>query len=197
MGNLWHVEAYEVDRRKNVRFLTLRSHAPAGGDLLIPGRVRMGAMRTPLLLALALTVAVTACDFFQDPDSGFRERAARQLAQAERSWDSLAVHDYDFSYLKQCDCPSASTAVRIEVRGDNVQRVTDEAGVDLTGQTSMQWPTVDSLFARARAILADESVTVQILFDSVYSFPVLVQSFREANGELIRHVSDGLVPITP
>lgn len=155
-------------------------------------------MRSPLLSAFVLCVTIGACDFFSEPTSDFRERARAQLDRREFLWDSLALHDYDFSYLKQCDCPSATeSGVKVTVRADTVDAVADDIGTDITGQPGMRWPTVDSLFARARAILADESVTVQILFDSTYHYPIMVESFRQADGELIRHVSGGLVPLTP
>lgn len=159
----------------------------------------MGEMRIPpAALALSLILLVAGCDFFSEPKSDFRERATEQLRLKELLWDSLAIHDYDFNYVKFCDCPSATPgAVRIEVRGDAVSRVTDDLGTEITSQTAKQWPTVDSLFARARAVLGDHSVTATIFFDTAYYFPMFIQSSRQSSGDLVRHTAGGLTPITP
>jgi hypothetical protein len=150
-------------------------------------------MRLSLVL---LCAALAGCDFFAAPTSDFRERAAEELAVREVKWDSLAIHDYDFSYIKDCDCPTATpTAVRIEVRGDNVSRVTDDIGTEITAQTAMRWPTVDSLFARARAMISDQSVTITVVFDTTYHFPGIAQTFNERTGDLVRHTASALAPI--
>lgn len=144
---------------------------------------------------LLLAGLASACTLLSGPDDDVDSFFIERLRQREASWDSLGVHDYDFDYAKSCVCPSATGQVRIEVRGDAVTRVTDEAGKDLTAETAKQWPTVDSLFARARAALADERLTVEIQYDSAWFFPRSIQLFASSSGSLIRHTAGGLARV--
>ncbi len=164
------------------------------GDLLLPRKVKMGAMR--LHPALLLVAAVAACSLLEEPKSDFRVRATEELHRHQAIWDSLAIQDYDFSYAKACDCLSASSPVQIEVRGDLVQRVTDDVGSDVTTRPGMRWPTVDSLFALTQAMIEQETGTIEILFDTTYHYPLLAQAFNSRTGNLLRYSAAALTPVS-
>lgn len=154
----------------------------------------MGAMRMPPWVLLI--VAVAACSPLAGPESD-RARATELLRQQRVIWDSLAIRDYDFTYAKSCSCPSATTSpVHIEVRGRNLQRVTDDIGTDMTAQTAMQWPTVDSLFVRTQAMIDNEGGTIEVVFDTLYHFPLLAQAFDSRTGALLRYSAGLLTPVT-
>lgn len=154
-------------------------------------------MRLLFVGTLSVLPLALACAAFGPSDS-FRERVAEQVRVNEARWKSLGFHDYDFTYGKLCDCLSSTLPVRISVRADTVERVLDATGTgeDVTARTGMDWPTVDSLFARARAMLADHSVTIQLIFDPDYGYPTGTQSYRERTGDLVRHTAEFLAPVT-
>jgi len=92
---------------------------------------------------------------------------------------------------------SSAASVRVEVRADTVSRVTDAAGTDITAQSGMSWPSVDSLFARAHAVIANRQLTIQLQFDTQYHYPRLIDSYDPKTENQTVHGATGLAPFTP
>lgn len=138
---------------------------------------------------------LSACDMLM-ARTGARDRMIGQIDRNREHWQSLAIKDYDFTFLLLCDCASATLGyVEVEVRGGNVVRVTDGGTEDMTSQPGMKWPTVDSLFARARFLMADEDNIVQMNFDTAYFFPNYVEARMGRTGEILRFTAENLAPV--
>lgn len=154
----------------------------------------MSAMRfPPILLGLAAAVVAAACSPL-GPNGDSNQQALVQVQRNQASWDSLALRYYDFRYAKLCACPSATGVVDVHVRNGAVVSVTDTTGLDVTEQPGMEWPTVDSLFARARAVLANPGLTTLLEFNVQYHYPAVVESFETSTGKLVRHTASDLAP---
>jgi hypothetical protein len=119
--------------------------------------------------AVALLVVFGACSAFSVDQ---RERDLRDLDTHRDRWRADAIHDYVLEYSRSCFCPPEITKrARIEVRGDNVVKVTDvQTGADLTNIPYASWPTIDSLFASARRIIADAGWKYEIAYDPTFAY---------------------------
>jgi hypothetical protein len=143
-----------------------------------------------------LCLSLAACDMLM-ARTGARDRMISQIDRNRQQWQSLAIQDYDFTFLLLCDCTFATLGyVRVEVRGGDVARVTDGGTTDLTSQPGMKWPTVDSLFARARAMMTDEDNIVQLNFDTAYFFPSYVEGRMGRTGEIVRFTAEEFARLT-
>jgi hypothetical protein len=116
------------------------------------------------------TMAVAACDSSTAPPS---EARFPELTRQESKWKSQGLHDYLFDYQHQF--AGAAQAARIYVTGDSVVGATDiTTGSALSLDQSSAWPTVDSLFARARAALASKDVKVSVTYDASLGYPTSI-----------------------
>jgi len=63
----------------------------------------MSAMRP--LVSLVVVIAVTSCSLLDNKED-FRNRVAEDARLRQQAWNDLAIHDYDFDYVKYCECPA-------------------------------------------------------------------------------------------
>lgn len=99
-----------------------------------------------------------------------RDQVARGLAQRETQWKAAAVHAYAFDYDDSATVNK--TPVRIEVQADTVARVVArETGAELS---RAGWPTIDTLFVRAHAVVGNGQYQVLISYDTQYGFPTRI-----------------------
>lgn len=100
-----------------------------------------------------------------------REQGDRDLAQHQAKWHAAGVHAYAFDY--DVIAMAQRPGVRIEVRGDTVARVVDRAtGAELP---TAGWPTIDSVFAEARAALARTEYHARVMYDGTRGYPTRVE----------------------
>jgi hypothetical protein len=124
-------------------------------------------MRIRTLAVVVAALIAVDCDSSTAPPSG---ALPVDLAQAESKWKSQEVHDYFFDFHHQFG--GAIEAARIYVSSDNVAAAVDSAtGKDLPLDPGLAWPTVDSLFARARAALESKDVEVSVSYDATLGYP--------------------------
>lgn len=125
-------------------------------------------MNVSAVLVVAALV-VGACESSTRP--GMVDLAA--LAQREAQWQGQELHDYSFEY--HYEFAGAMEAVRITVRSDTVASVVDlQTDSTLSLDARYGWPTVDSLFARARQALASTDVDVVVSYDSRLGYPTRI-----------------------
>lgn len=129
------------------------------------------AMRIRTLASVVVAaVTAAACDSSTSPPAGDR---LAELAQAEAKWNGRGLHDYLFDY--QSRLGGAIEAARIYVNADSVAAATDsETGKALSLDPGYPWPTVDSLFARARAALASRGVDASVSYDATLGYPTRI-----------------------
>jgi hypothetical protein len=119
------------------------------------------------LIAAAL---LAACDNSTGPSS---LGGLPGLAQQESKWESRSLHDYLFDYHYQF--AGITEAARIYVTDDSVAAAADlTTGAALSLDASSPWPTVDSLFARARSALGSKDVDVKITYHAALGYPTRI-----------------------
>jgi hypothetical protein len=124
-------------------------------------------IRTFASLVAAALLAV-ACDNSTGPTTTVTELPG--LEQQEAKWRNRGLHDYYFDYHFQF--AGVKQAARIYITSDTVAAVMDLAtDSSLSLDASSPWPTVDSLFTRARKALASENVDVDITCDPMLGYP--------------------------
>jgi hypothetical protein len=123
-----------------------------------------------LASVLAAAMIAAACDSSTAPGS---VADLADLEQAESKWESQGLHDYFFDYHYQFG--GAIEAAQIYISGDSVAAALDSAsGKELQLDAGFAWPTVDSLFARARAALTSKDVNVSVAYDATLGYPTSI-----------------------
>jgi hypothetical protein len=126
-------------------------------------------IRTFATIAVAVMVAAV-CDSSTAPPSGSR---LAELVRQESKWESQGLHDYLFDYEYQF--AGAIEAAQIYVSDDSVAAAVDPAtGKELPLDQGIAWPTVDSLFARAREAIASKAVDVSVAYDATLGYPTRI-----------------------
>jgi hypothetical protein len=119
---------------------------------------------------VAAAVIAATCDSSTAPPAGDR---LAELAQSESKWKGQGLHDYFFDYHSQFG--GAIAAARIYVNADSVAAAMDSVtGKELSHDPGHAWPTVDSLFARARAALASTGVDASVSYDATLGYPTRI-----------------------
>jgi hypothetical protein len=128
--------------------------------------------------AMSLVGAVLAAAVGCHSSTSPSDALSRELARREAQWRAAGIHEYAFDY--DVAAMVNTPPVRIEVRADTVAHVVVRA----TGQEVPRqgWPTVDSLFARARALVANDQYHPTIAYDAQRGFPTEIDA--------ISHVPD-------
>ena len=124
----------------------------------------------PLAAVLLASLIVTSCDSSTGPAFG----ALAALVKQESKWKSQDLHDYLFHYHHEF----AGTVqdARIYVSDDRVVEALDPAtGAELSLDPGFAWPTVDSLFARARAALVSRNVHASVTYDAALGYPMSIE----------------------
>lgn len=87
-------------------------------------------------------------------------------------WNGIGMTSYRFAYQLSCYCTTESTQpVTIVVEGGLVAQVLSRTdGSILQPSIGLNWPTIDSLFARAERNLA-AGFHLSITYDGKYHFP--------------------------
>ncbi|HTD59696.1 MAG TPA: DUF6174 domain-containing protein [Gemmatimonadaceae bacterium] len=116
----------------------------------------------------------------------------RQLEQYQARWRSLGIHDYSFDY--RMTCCWFRTHVRYVIRADTV-----ESAVELDSLASpnpLLRITIDTVFAQARAILAEPNLSLRIVYDTSRPYPAVVAELSPVgvDGDVTDSVSD-FVPL--
>ena len=147
-------------------------------------------MRT-LIIAIGMGCLLVSCT---EPSA--RDRARAELSHRRAEWRSHGLHNYTFDFAVVC-CINRPPS-RIEVRADNVVKVTDiETGAqrDLAARP---WPTIDSVFANATSALANRDNRVEISYDPRYDYPTRLSSFLMNVGDAgVVETAGDLVPLGP
>ncbi len=128
-------------------------------------------MRTRTLASVvAAAMIAAACDSSTAPPAGDR---LAELAQAESKWNGQGLDDYFFDYYSRLG--GTIEAARIYVNADSVAAAIDSAtGKELSLGPDDAWPTVDSLFARARAALASKDADASVSYDAALGYPARI-----------------------
>jgi uncharacterized protein DUF6174 len=124
-------------------------------------------MKTSIVCLFLLGVVLQGCGGFdEDP----RQQALYQLTANRQKWKSQSIHDYSFDY--DVSSMLASRPLRIDVRSDTVNHVTDR----LTGAVYANDgnPTVDSLFARVEQVISTPDIGLRIQYNAPLGFPELI-----------------------
>lgn len=156
-------------------------------------------MRLRPLLALAIAFALTACDILNPKIPDQHKILLDEVNRREFLWKSAAIHHYDFDYQRSCFCgPTITQMVTIEVRDDVIQRVLDAQGAEVLPEQGVSWPTVDSLFVWAEAMVANREAIVEIEFDGNSNHPVRLSADipRIADEEITHQASSLRVLLT-
>jgi hypothetical protein len=147
----------------------------------------------PFFLPALLAVAVASCDILNPKEVDYRKQALEETARRETLWKSLAIHDYDFDFVRTCACDEAARQqVTIHVRSDNIARVSTNSGVDVVPQAGISWPTVDSLYLWTRQLLNDRAFAVEVAFDTTHHFPERITG-EDPGRSVIVHMSSNFV----
>lgn len=126
-------------------------------------------IRTFATIAVAVMVAAV-CDSSTAPPSGSR---LAELVRQESKWESQGLHDYLFDYEYQF--AGAIEAAQIYVSDDSVAAAVDPAtGKELPLDRGIAWPTVDSLFARARVAIASKAADLSVAYDATLGYPTRI-----------------------
>ena len=148
-------------------------------------------------LPVLLPVFLVACNLLDVNAPNFRERAFAEITRQENLWKGLAIHDYDLDFKKDCEgilCdPIGVQPVRVHVRNSVVNRVVDGQGADVQPAAGVSWPTVDSLFLWSRQFLDDQSLVVEVQFDTTQHFPVLVRGEDPGRVRVVHNVGNFVV----
>lgn len=153
-------------------------------------------MRLRPLLTLAIPVALAGCDFINPKPTDFHKVLLDEVNRRELLWKSAAIHHYDFTYQRSCFCGAQITQeVTIQVRNDVILHVLDAQGAEVLPEQGVSWPTVDSLFLWAEALLANRETVVEIDFDGVANYPARIFGDipRLADEEITHEASNLLV----
>jgi hypothetical protein len=156
-------------------------------------------MRLRPLLSLAIPFALAGCDLLNPKIPDQHKILLDEVNRREFLWKSAAIHHYDFDYQRSCFCgPTITQMVTIEVRDDVIQRVEDAQGAEILPEQGVSWPTVDSLFVWAEALLANRETVVEIEFDAVTNYPARIAGDIPtiADEEIIHNASNLLVLLT-
>ena len=139
---------------------------------------------------VVLAGVLLACRGVTAPERRMDQR--RQLQQYQARWQSLGIHDYSFDYWMTCCWFRAH--VRYVIRSDTVESV-----VVLDSLQRSNPPlaiTIDTVFAQARAILAEPGLSLRIVYDTSRPYPAVVAELSPVgvDGDVTDSVSD-FVPL--
>lgn len=127
--------------------------------------MRVGALPSVVLASLILA----SCDSSTGPEFG----QLANLVKQESKWKSQDLHDYLFHYHHEF--AGTIQDARIYVSGDRVVEALDPTtGADLSLEPGFAWPTVDSLFARARAALVSGKVHASVTYAAL-GYPMSIE----------------------
>jgi hypothetical protein len=124
-------------------------------------------VKTNLVGLVLLGVVLQGCGGFdEDP----QQQALYQLTINRQKWENQRSHNYSFDY--DVSSMLASRPLRIDVRSDTVNHVTDR----LTGAVYANAgnPTVDSLFARVEHAISATNVDLRVQYNTPFGFPELI-----------------------
>ena len=148
-------------------------------------------------LSTILLAILAACDFVSPKAVDYRKEVLDEVARQTALWKGLNVHDYDFEYQRACACSTKATQpVTIHVRSDNIARVVDALGADVTPQADIPWPTVDSLFRWSTEFLGLERYAVEVQFDTTLHYPIHLRG-ENPGVAVVQHEASNLVQQAP
>jgi hypothetical protein len=132
-------------------------------------------MRLRPLFAIAIPFALAGCEFINPKFPDAHKIVLDEVNRRQLLWKSAAIHHYDFTYQRSCFCGASITQeVTIQVRDDAILHVLDAQGAEVLPEQGVSWPTVDSLFVWAKALLANRETVVEIDFDAVANYPARI-----------------------
>ena len=121
-------------------------------------------MKTNLVSLALVATFVIGCGGFEEDQS---QQALFQLSVNRMKWDNQQIHDYSFDYDVEANI--APRPLRIEVRADTVNRVSNRQTGEVYANAGN--PTVDSLFARVSQLIASPGDGIRIQYNSPLGFP--------------------------
>lgn len=116
------------------------------------------------IVCCAAMLSLVACE----SSTGLSLTEQHALAQHQTQWDHRTFHSYTFVYAEQS--LGFRPTVRITVHNDAVVSAIDIS----TGEpadAAYVWPTIDGLFAIARADMNASGVAVSIHYDPQLGYP--------------------------
>jgi hypothetical protein len=127
-------------------------------------------------IVVCLAVAAAAAGCGSDTVFGIGEQGS--LARHEQQWKSQSLHAYEFDLVQ--DKLGQTSNVRVTVMADTIYSVVDK-DTGLPPAFYAGYPTVDDLFASARAALSAKSVTVTLEYDEHLGYPTRFSAVSNAN----------------
>jgi len=126
-------------------------------------------MKTTLVGVAGLAVVLIGCNSI-DEDLNTAERL--RLALNRQKWSAQAVHNYSFDY--NLSAMIFTHPLRIDVRADTVNRVTDrDTGAIYSNGGA---PTIDSLFSSIESLLSDRNNKPVIEYDGQVGYPTSIDA---------------------
>lgn len=108
------------------------------------------------------------------------------LQSNQEDWQRLGIENYQFSFVRRCDCgPLAGRHLGATVNGSAVT-VTDVADGNRAVFPEQDWPTtVPALFALVAAALESEPYELEVSYDADYGFPrkIRIDPERRVDGD--------------
>ena len=87
-------------------------------------------------------------------------------------WDVAAIADYSMRSQRRCFfCGVTFVPVRITVRGDTIDTVTDDSGAAVAELVSGTFLTIDELFDLIQGAITQRASDIAVRYDAVLGYP--------------------------
>ena len=87
-------------------------------------------------------------------------------------WDVAAIADYSMRSQRRCFfCGVTFVPVRITVRGDTIDTVTDDSGAPVAELVSGTFLTIDELFDLIQGAITQRASDIAVRYDAVLGYP--------------------------
>jgi hypothetical protein len=155
----------------------------------------LGRLARPLILIGATSFA--ACDNPVSPPA--LTAAAKDLAEARRTWAAQGLLSYRFRFQRICFCgPDATAPLAVVVSRNRVISVTRaETGEPVTPGEFLPL-TIERLFDEIERAIDQDAAALTVRYDPVRGYPLSIdidRDFRIADEEVYYRASD-LTPLT-
>lgn len=155
----------------------------------------LGRRARPLILIGAISFA--ACDNPVGPPP--LTAAAKDLAEARRTWAAQGLLSYRFRFQRICFCgPDATAPLTVVVSRNRVVSVTRaDTGETVTPSDSLPL-TVERLYGEIERAIDQGAAALTVRYDPVRGYPISIdidRDFRVADEEVYYRASD-LTPLS-
>ena len=118
---------------------------------------------------LALLAFLTGCVIFTSDSKGLQA----DLDESRALWDAAAISDYSIRSQRRCFfCGVTFIPVRITVRGDTIDTVTDlDTDDPVTEPAPGTFLTIDELFDVIQEAITQSASDINVRYDEVFGYP--------------------------